>query len=85
MQVRFTDSARKELKKIGPARSLIISKIKQYAADPASVANNVKALKGREEFRLRVGNHRVLFVIEENGSITIMLVTAVKHRRDAYG
>ena len=35
---------------------LIRSKIAAYAEDPASQANNVKALKGREGIRLRVGD-----------------------------
>jgi mRNA interferase RelE/StbE len=39
---------------------LIRSKIEQYAADPASLANNVKALKGRDAIRLRIGDWRVI-------------------------
>ncbi|WP_225612526.1 hypothetical protein [Paracoccus sp. PAR01] len=31
----------------------------EYTADPASQANNVKALKGREGIRLRVGDWHV--------------------------
>ena len=84
MQIRFTKQANKELKKIGPDRNAIIAKIKQYAADPASLAGNVKALQGRDEYRLRVGNYRVLFIILEDGTITIMQVTAVRHRSKAY-
>lgn len=38
----------------------IRSKIKAYAADPVSQANNVKALQGRTGIRLRVGDWRVL-------------------------
>jgi len=38
----------------------IIGKIEAYANDPASQANNVKALKGREGIRLRVGDWRVI-------------------------
>jgi len=36
-----------------------MGKVDQYAADPASQANNVKALQGREGIRLRVGDWRV--------------------------
>lgn len=84
MEVRFTTKALKELKKVGPAGDHILSKIRQFAADPDSLANNVKALKGREEYRLRVGDYRVLFVILEGGSMTIMEVTAIRHRSKAY-
>jgi mRNA interferase RelE/StbE len=38
----------------------IIGKIDDYAADPASQANNVTALKGRDGIRLRVGDWRVI-------------------------
>jgi len=37
-----------------------MSKVDAYAADPASQANNVKALKGRTGIRLRVGDWRVI-------------------------
>ena len=40
---------------------LIRSKIEQYAAAPASLANNVKKLQGRDGYRLRVGDWRVIF------------------------
>lgn len=38
----------------------ITGKIEAYAADPASQANNVTALKGRDGIRLRVGDWRVI-------------------------
>lgn len=38
----------------------IRGKIEAYAADPASQANNVKALQGRQGLRLRVGDWRVI-------------------------
>ena len=82
MEVRFSRSARKELRKTGPAKDLILAKIKQYVAEPASLASNVKSLKGRDQYRLRVGDYRVLFVIE--GSIAVMLVTSVRHRSKVY-
>ncbi len=41
---------------------LIRSKIEQYASDPKSLANNVKALQGIDgHFRLRIGDWRVIF------------------------
>ncbi len=47
-------------------------KIDQYAADPGSLANNVKALKGEAGiFRLRVGDWRILF--SEDGRVIAIL------------
>ncbi|WP_420408064.1 type II toxin-antitoxin system RelE family toxin [Hoeflea sp.] len=45
---------------------LIRSKIEAYAQDPASQANNVKSLKGRDGIRLRVGDWRVIMDEQDN-------------------
>lgn len=50
---------------------LIRSKIEAYAEDPASQANNVKALKGREGIRLRVGDSRV--IMDDQGNVLAVL------------
>ncbi|HEV2543275.1 MAG TPA: type II toxin-antitoxin system RelE/ParE family toxin, partial [Methylobacterium sp.] len=56
-------------------------KIEQYAADPASLANNVKALRGEPGIlRLRVGDWRVLFT--EEG--VVIAVIRIAPRGDAY-
>ncbi len=56
-------------------------KIQQYAADPASLANNVKALRGEPGIlRLRVGDWRVLFT--EEG--VVIAVIRIAPRGDAY-
>ena len=57
----FTRSAAKTLRRM-PANTAarIVAKVEEYAADPASQANNVKALKGRDGVRLRVGDWRVI-------------------------
>ncbi len=61
--VVFSKLAQKSLLKMAPdTASRIVAKIKQYASDPNSMTNNVRALKGREGIlRLRVGDWRVLF------------------------
>jgi mRNA interferase RelE/StbE len=33
---------------------------------------------------LRVGDYRVLFTIAADGTVTVMLVHRVRHRREAY-
>lgn len=59
--VTYTRSALKALRRM-PRNTAerIMSKVDAYAADPASQANNVKPLKGREGIRLRVGDWRVI-------------------------
>jgi mRNA interferase RelE/StbE len=59
--VSYTKAALRSLRRI-PANvsALIMAKVDQYAADPASLANNVTNLKGRDGIRLRVGDWRVI-------------------------
>ena len=49
----------------------IRGKITAYAVNPASQANNVKALKGRNGIRLRVGNWRV--IMDDYGQVLDVL------------
>jgi mRNA interferase RelE/StbE len=84
MEILWTSAAEKELRKI-PAnhRVRIVSKVKQFAANPSTQANNVKPLKGRPESRLRVGDYRVLFSLKD-GIVTVLVVHNVRHRSEAY-
>ncbi len=81
MKITYTNTAFKQLSGIArkPAR-LIVSKLEQYAADPASLANQVKKLKGANYLRLRVGSYRVIFT--EDG--VVVTVIKIGHRRDIY-
>lgn len=52
--------------------ALVRSEIEQYAAEPASLADDVKASKGEPGvFRLRVNQWRVLF--DEDGEIIAII------------
>ncbi len=71
-EVRYTRQALKALRKM-PAdmAERIITKIEQYAEEPDSLSNNVKALKGREGIRLRVGDWRV--IMNDEGVVLAVL------------
>ncbi|UEM04605.1 type II toxin-antitoxin system RelE/ParE family toxin [Skermanella rosea] len=85
MQIQILPKAAKDLKALAPPdRARVVSKIEQYAADPASLVNNVKALQGSDLFRLRVGDYRILFTVNEDGTVSVLLVHRVRHRREAY-
>lgn len=51
--------------------NLIAQKIEQYASDPQSMANNVKALTGSPYIRLRVSDWRV--IMDDQGSVLEIL------------
>ncbi len=61
--ISYQPAVLKTLRKI-PANTAkrIVSKINEYAANPAAQANNVKALKGTDAIRLRVGDWRVVML-----------------------
>jgi mRNA interferase RelE/StbE len=75
-QIVYASGALRALRRM-PANEArkIRSKIEQYADDPASLANNVKRLKGRPGYRLRIGDWRVIF--DRNGrDLTILAIGA---------
>lgn len=75
-------SVQKDLDKINNVVcSKIISEIEKLKQNPRNV--NVKKLVNRNnEYRLRVGNYRILFYIEETEKL--IGISRVLHRRDAY-
>lgn len=61
--VTYQRAARKALTRIPRADAQrIMAKIEAYAIDPATQANNVKALRDRPGLRLRVGDWRVIML-----------------------
>ena len=71
-QISYTRAAIKALRRM-PANTaaLIRAKIAAYAENPASQANNVKALQGRAGLRLRVGDWRV--IMDDQGNVLAVL------------
>lgn len=79
--VFYSRAAAKALAAIArPQQQRIRDKIDQLAADPASLANNVKMLQGVDAKRLRVGDYRVIFT----ESLEILDILKVGHRREIY-
>ena len=63
-----------------PQRVLILRRIQQLAVEPRRP--QVEKLTGLDGYRLRVGDYRVLFTIDDHAnSLTIY---RIRHRRDAY-
>lgn len=65
----------------GNTAALIRSKIDQYAEDPSSLASNVTKLQGREGWRLRVGDWRVIF----DDDRAVLDILAIGSRGAIYG
>ena len=77
--ILWDEKAEKDLGKLEPLISKrIIKKVRELSEDPFS--KDIKRLKGQEEFRLRVGNYRIIFEISKD----TILILKIGHRRNIY-
>ncbi|MDQ6626625.1 MAG: type II toxin-antitoxin system RelE/ParE family toxin [Verrucomicrobiota bacterium] len=78
-RVVFARSAEKDLRSLSTEVrnrvGLAIRKLEKDIFPPSA-----KHLKGREEYRLRVGDYRVLYIV--NGDV--VTIVAIGHRREVY-
>ena len=78
-KIIWDEKAYDSLNKLEPVISRrILKKVEELSENPFS--KDIKKLKGSEDFRLRVGDYRVIFSIEQ-GTIQIL---KVGHRRNIY-
>jgi mRNA interferase RelE/StbE len=80
-KVNFAKSVKKDFKKIPKLEvTKILDAIDELAKNPRS--SKSKKLKGEKLYRLRVGNYRVIYDIQDN----VMLIFVIKlgHRSDIY-
>lgn len=83
--IEFLPSAKKELSGVDSViQKQLKEKIILLATDPAQLKNNIKPLKGEfsGKFRLRVRDYRVIFRIEEE-KVLIMIIR-IGHRKEIY-
>jgi mRNA interferase RelE/StbE len=80
-RVVLTRAAQKQLDDLpDDIAARITARLENLAADPRPA--DVKKLKGREGWRIRVGDYRVLYTIQDN--VLLILVVRIAHRRDVY-
>jgi mRNA interferase RelE/StbE len=81
-RVEYSRTALRTLQRIdGTTAQRIVLKIEQLAAEPETLANNVRALKGPGGLkRLRVGDWRVIFT----ETLVVVAVVRIAPRGSAY-
>ena len=80
-EIFFRESVWKELKKVPKADlKKILSRIEQLGTDPRPMG--CEKLTGHEFYRIRVGNYRIVYSIQDN-ELTVWVVK-VGHRKDVY-
>jgi mRNA interferase RelE/StbE len=80
-EVRIARAAEKDMDKL-PAtiHARVSTRILSLEDNPRP--RGTKKLSGREEYRLRIGEYRVLYIVDDNNGI--VTVFAVSHRREVY-
>lgn len=80
-KIEFKKSAAKEIKSL-PDKYLkkVLDKISSLSQTPRP--SDCKKLTGRNEYRLRVGVYRIIYMIEDDK--LVILVIKVVHRKNVY-
>ena len=80
-EIRILRSAEKEMDKL-PAiiRSRISNRILSLEDNPRP--RGAKKLSARDEYRLRIGDYRILYTASDSDAVIIII--AVGHRREIY-
>ncbi len=80
--LRISQSAERELGRLSPtAHSRISRRIQSLRDNPRP--KGVRKLRGREEeYRLRAGDYRVLYTIDDTNNV--VTIFSVGHRREVY-
>lgn len=80
-EVEFVKSTQKELKKLPPGISLrIVKAIYSLSKNPRK--GNVRPMVGTKSWRLRVGDYRVIYDIQDNR--LVILIIRIRHRKEVY-
>lgn len=64
----------------GPLRDRIRAAVDGLASDPRPVG--AVKLAGRDDFRIRVGDYRIVYAIDDDDRI--VLIARIAHRREVY-
>ena len=81
-RIELRPAAVKALRRIDPQdRSRVQGAIALLGEDPRPPG--ARALQGRDGYRVRVGNYRIIYTIRND--ILVVVVVTVGHRRDVYG
>lgn len=79
--IKIKPSAVKDLKKLPKKdRQRIVLQINALSEDPRPMG--CEKLSGNKKYRIRQGNYRILYHIEDQ--ILVVIVVRIRHRKDVY-
>jgi len=80
-RIEIKKSAVKEIKQLpAPDLKRVLIRIEELAEQPRP--NDCQKLSHQEKYRVRVGDYRILYTIEDG--VLLVLVVKIGHRKDVY-
>jgi mRNA-degrading endonuclease RelE of RelBE toxin-antitoxin system len=81
--IEWSAKAVRQLRKVVDKRKRrdIFAEVQQLANWP-DCPGDIKRLQGRDDYRLRIGDHRVIFAIEQSGTPIIVTIMQVEKRNE---
>jgi mRNA interferase RelE/StbE len=80
-EIRLHPEAARAYRRLqGPMRTRIGDAIDALSADPRP--RGAVKLAGRDDYRIRVGDHRIVYAVDD--AERIVLVARIAHRREVY-
>lgn len=82
-EIEWSTKAARQIRKIGDKRKRqgIFAEVQQLAHWP-DCPGDIRRLQGRNDYRLRVGDYRVIFEIDQNGKPIIVTIMQVEKRNE---
>ena len=85
-KIKLTGKAKKDLESLDKdIQKRIVEKLRFYFQDknPLQYAKKIKDRRFGE-YRFRIGDYRIIFDIDKNGNIVILIILRIKHRKEVY-
>lgn len=81
--IEWSTKAARQIRKIDDKRKRqgIFAEVQQLARWP-NCTGDIKRLQGRDDYRLRAGDYRVIFEIDQSGKTIIITITQVEKRNE---
>ncbi|PIR54681.1 type II toxin-antitoxin system mRNA interferase toxin, RelE/StbE family [Candidatus Peregrinibacteria bacterium CG10_big_fil_rev_8_21_14_0_10_36_19] len=82
----YTKNAARDLRQIDQhIAKRILKKMDSFSKheNPLKFAKKLKDFS-LGEYRFRIGDYRVIFDLNEDGSLKILMILSIKHRKEAY-
>lgn len=81
-QVQISPAALRQLRKLDPPAKRRLQAAIELLSDEPRPGGAKKLVRGEGEWRARTGEYRIIYEIHDN--VLLVLVLAVRHRRDIY-